>query len=54
MTEPGKITRIAAVGDIHVRENERGKWTEYFKEVSRQAQVLLYRKHVLPSFVPLT
>jgi Icc-related predicted phosphoesterase len=41
MTEPAKISRIAAVGDIHVRENERGKWTEYFKEVSRRADVLL-------------
>jgi Icc-related predicted phosphoesterase len=41
MAEQGKITRIAAVGDIHVRENERGKWTEYFKEVSRKADVLL-------------
>jgi Icc-related predicted phosphoesterase len=41
MAEHHKITRIAAVGDIHVRENERGKWTEYFKEVSRKADVLL-------------
>lgn len=35
-----KTTRIAAVGDIHVRETDRGKWTDYFKEVSRQADVL--------------
>jgi Icc-related predicted phosphoesterase len=41
MAEATTITRIAAVGDIHVRENERGKWTEYFKEVSRKADVLL-------------
>jgi Icc-related predicted phosphoesterase len=41
MTDQIKITRVAAVGDIHVRENERGKWTEYFKEVSRKAEVLL-------------
>ena len=34
-------TRIAAVADIHVRESDKGKWTEYFKEVSRQADVLL-------------
>lgn len=33
--------RIAAVGDIHVRENERGKWVDYFKDVSRNADVLL-------------
>lgn len=35
-----KTTRIAAVGDIHVRETDRGKWADYFKEVSRQADVL--------------
>ncbi|HEY1024124.1 MAG TPA: metallophosphoesterase [Sphingobacteriaceae bacterium] len=41
MSEEKKITRIAAVGDIHVKESERGKWTDYFKEVSKQADVLL-------------
>jgi Icc-related predicted phosphoesterase len=35
-----KRTRIAAVGDIHVRETDKGKWVEYFKEVSRQADIL--------------
>jgi Icc-related predicted phosphoesterase len=40
MEEGGKV-RIAAVADIHVKENDKGKWTEYFKEVSRQADVLL-------------
>ena len=35
-----KKTRIAAVGDIHVRETDKGKWVEYFKEVSRNADVL--------------
>jgi Icc-related predicted phosphoesterase len=33
--------RIAAVADIHVKESDKGKWTEYFKEVSRQADVLV-------------
>ena len=33
--------RIAAVGDIHVRENDTGKWEDYFKEVSEKADVLL-------------
>lgn len=33
--------RIAAVGDIHVREGDKGKWTDYFKDVSRNADVLL-------------
>lgn len=35
-----KKTRIAAVGDIHVRETDKGKWIEYFKEVSKNADVL--------------
>lgn len=33
--------RIAAVGDIHVRETDRGKWVDYFKDVSRNADVLV-------------
>jgi Icc-related predicted phosphoesterase len=41
MADEQKKTRIAAVGDIHVRESDKGKWTEYFKEVSKQADVLL-------------
>lgn len=36
-----KKTRIAAVGDIHVKENDQGKWTEYFKSVSREADILI-------------
>ncbi|MDT3405245.1 metallophosphoesterase family protein [Mucilaginibacter terrae] len=36
-----KVTRIAAVGDIHVKENDKGKWVNYFKEVSAKADVLL-------------
>jgi Icc-related predicted phosphoesterase len=36
-----KKIRIAAVADIHVKETDKGKWTEYFKEVSRQADLLL-------------
>jgi Icc-related predicted phosphoesterase len=39
--EEKKINRIAAVGDIHVRESDKGKWTDYFKEVSKNADVLL-------------
>lgn len=41
MAEGEKKTRIAAVGDIHVKETDKGKWQEYFKEVSRQADILL-------------
>lgn len=33
--------RIAAVGDIHVRESDKGKWVEFFKEISKSADVLL-------------
>jgi Icc-related predicted phosphoesterase len=38
--ENGKI-RIAAIGDIHVREGDKGKWVEFFKEVSAKADVLI-------------
>ncbi|MFN3405275.1 MAG: metallophosphoesterase [Cytophagaceae bacterium] len=33
--------RIAAVGDIHVREGDKGKWTDFFKKVSSEADLLL-------------
>ncbi|KAA5546391.1 metallophosphoesterase family protein [Adhaeribacter rhizoryzae] len=36
-----KKTRIAAVGDIHVKETDHGKWTEYFKNVGREADILI-------------
>ncbi len=36
----GKV-RIAAVADIHVRESDKGKWGEYFKDISRNADVLV-------------
>lgn len=41
MEELKKIQRIAAVGDIHVRDSDKGKWTDYFREVSKSADVLL-------------
>jgi Icc-related predicted phosphoesterase len=41
MQEEDKKLRIAAVADIHVKETDKGKWVDYFKEVSRQADVLL-------------
>jgi Icc-related predicted phosphoesterase len=41
MAEEEKKIRIAAVGDIHVKETDKGKWQEYFKEVSRKADVLV-------------
>lgn len=39
--ESDKIIRIAAIGDIHVRENDRNKWTPLFKEISRSADILV-------------
>jgi Icc-related predicted phosphoesterase len=41
MEEGTRKTRIAAVADIHVRESDKRKWVEYFKEVSRNADVLI-------------
>jgi Icc-related predicted phosphoesterase len=40
MADDSKL-RIAAVADLHFRDSEKGKWTDYFKEVSRKADVLL-------------
>jgi Icc-related predicted phosphoesterase len=40
MAEATNKTRIAAVGDIHVKDTDRGKWVEYFKEISKKADVL--------------
>jgi Icc-related predicted phosphoesterase len=39
-TEHKKL-RIAAVGDIHVQEQDAGKWTDFFRQVSEEADVLL-------------
>jgi len=36
-----KKTRIAAIADLHIRDSDKGKWTEFFTEVSRNADVLL-------------
>lgn len=41
MQEEDKKIRIAAVADIHIKETDKGKWVDYFKEVSRQADILL-------------
>jgi Icc-related predicted phosphoesterase len=39
-TQNGK-TRIAAVADIHIQETDKSKWTEFFRDVSRQADILV-------------
>lgn len=36
-----KKTKIAAVADVHVREGDKGKWTEYFREISSRADILV-------------
>jgi Icc-related predicted phosphoesterase len=39
-TENGK-TRIAAIGDIHIQETDKGKWTDFFRSVTHKADVLV-------------
>ncbi|HEY0611489.1 MAG TPA: metallophosphoesterase [Chitinophaga sp.] len=34
-------TRIAAIGDIHTQETDKGKWRPLFEEVSKNADVLV-------------
>ena len=41
MQESPEITKIAAVGDVHVKEGDKGKWIDFFKEVSSKADVLI-------------
>lgn len=38
--ENGKV-KIAAVADVHIRESDKGKWIEYFKHISQNADVLV-------------
>ncbi len=40
MGENGKL-RIAAMGDLHIRESDAGKWTVLFREISTRADVLV-------------
>jgi Icc-related predicted phosphoesterase len=41
MEESSKKTRVAAVGDVHVREGDAGKWVDYFREISSKSDVLV-------------
>jgi Icc-related predicted phosphoesterase len=36
-----KKVRLAAVGDIHVKETDHGKWVDYFRAASREADILV-------------
>jgi Icc-related predicted phosphoesterase len=38
--EQNKV-RIAAVADVHMREADKGKWAEWFKEISQKAEMVL-------------
>ena len=40
-TNENTVIRVAAVGDIHVKETDKGKWIDYFKDISRNADVLV-------------
>jgi Icc-related predicted phosphoesterase len=41
MPTPDGKTRLAAIADIHVQETDKTKWTDFFRHVSREADVLL-------------
>jgi Icc-related predicted phosphoesterase len=41
MTEPSKPMRVAAMGDLHVREDNESSYRELFGEISREADVLV-------------
>src|ERR1043165_479293 len=40
-TEADNKIKIAAVADIHVKEGDKGKWVDYFKDISQNADVLI-------------
>jgi Icc-related predicted phosphoesterase len=40
-TKQQSAMRIAAVGDLHTRQSDRGRWTELFSQVSGESDVLL-------------
>lgn len=41
MEQREKKTRIAAVADIHVKATDKGIWADYFREISKRADVFL-------------
>jgi Icc-related predicted phosphoesterase len=40
MAEQNGKTRIAAIADLHIRDSDKGKWSQFFSDVSRNADVL--------------
>lgn len=41
MKEEQKKVRIAAVADIHVKTTDKGIWADYFREISKKADIFL-------------
>lgn len=41
MEETPKRIRIAAVADIHVKATDKGIWADYFREISKRADIFL-------------
>lgn len=41
MPTPDGKTRLAAIADIHVQETDKTKWTDFFRDVSREADILI-------------
>lgn len=41
MAEQINKIRLAAVADIHVKTTDKGKWADYFRDISRNADILL-------------
>lgn len=41
MDQTAKKTRIAAVADIHVKATDKGIWADYFREISKRADIFL-------------
>lgn len=41
MEQTANKTRIAAVADIHVKATDKGIWADYFREISKRADIFL-------------
>lgn len=41
MEDKSKNIKIAAVGDLHIRESDQGNWVDYFQGISQAADILL-------------
>ncbi|MFC3200014.1 metallophosphoesterase [Parapedobacter deserti] len=41
MEKEKKTIKIAAIGDLHVRETDRGKWKDFFAAINKVADILV-------------